>query len=99
METLVLNSFSKDRLMVYLVRRGWPLLDHVRVKICVRGTEVFKKEVLITPGFLGFNLVGLAQVPVGISVLKGETADLSVLVLKNGKEVCPPVPFLVPLFS
>jgi hypothetical protein len=99
METIVLNSFSKNSLMVYLVRRGRPLLDHVVVKICVRGSEVFKKEVLITPGFLGFNLVGLAQVPVDTSVLKGETADLSILVLKNGKEVRPPVPFLVPLFS
>ncbi|MBU0534696.1 MAG: hypothetical protein ABIJ82_01695 [Patescibacteria group bacterium] len=99
METIVLHSFSNDNFMIYLVRRGGVLLDRVVVKICVRGSEVFKKEVLIHPGFLGFNLVGLAQVPVDPSVLKGEGADLSILVLKNEREVCPPVPFLVPLSS
>ena len=96
METIVLHSFSKRNLMIYLVRRGGALFDRVVVKVCVRGSEVFQKNLLIHPGFLGFNLVGIAQMLVDTSFLKGEGADLSILVLKDGKEMCPTVPFLVP---
>lgn len=96
METIVLHTIAGNNLLIYPIRQGGALFDRVVIKILSRGSEVFKKEVLLVPGFLGLTFVRFSRVQISTSVFKGESVDLSILVLKKGKVLLHPVPFVVP---
>ncbi len=99
MNLTVLHGFSDDgRLLVWVRQLGGILNDSYVIKICVSGNVVFEAEVQLHPEAIHRSpIVGIGTlvIPDFASLSKGCTADLSILLCKDGRQIRDPIPFVV----